>query len=289
MALGRGLGEILFEVEEAYDNNIEDMGIDIEAKGARVEDISVDEISPNPFQPRKHFAKESLIELKESIINHGLLQPIVVIEKSLNSYILVAGERRLRASKLANITHIKAIIADVEIDEIRLRELALIENIQRENLNVVELANSYSQLIEVHNITHEQLSKIVHKSRSQITNTMRLLSLSQYVQTKLIEQKISQGHAKVLVGLSEDRQNIITNSIIGQKLSVRETENLVKKYKDKENKSVKKPKTNTIFTNYMEEISSLVPFKHKIKDKSITISLDNEKDIQKFLTFFKKS
>jgi len=289
MALGRGLGEILFEVEEAYDNNIEDMGIDMDTRGARVEDISVDEISPNPFQPRKHFAKESLIELKESIINHGLLQPIVVIEKSPNSYILVAGERRLRASKLATITHIKAIIADVEIDEIRLRELALIENIQRENLNVVELANSYSQLIEVHNITHEQLSKIVHKSRSQITNTMRLLSLSQYVQTKLIEQKISQGHAKVLVGLSEDRQNIITNSIIGQKLSVRETENLVKKYKDKENKVVKKPKTNTIFTNYIDEISSLVPFKHKIKDKSITISLDNEKDIQKFLTFFKKS
>ena len=242
MALGRGLGDILSEVEEAYEKDLSDIGgsFELEARGARVEELLLESISPNPFQPRKHFDEQSLKELSQSIIEHGLLQPIVVIEKE-EGYLLIAGERRLRASKLANLTHIKAIIADVKIDEIRLRELALIENIQRENLNAIELAHSYAELLEVHNITHDDLSLVVHKSRSQITNTIRLLNLSLYVQNFLIEGKISQGHAKVLVGLDEPTQKIIIDSVIGQKLSVRETENMVKRYKENiESKPVKR-------------------------------------------------
>ena len=158
----------------------------------------------------------------------------MVIEKE-NGYLLIAGERRLRAHKLAKLPTIKAIIADADIDEFRMRELALIENIQRENLNAIELANSYAELIEVHNITHDELSSIVHKSRSQITNTMRLLGLSAYAKDKLSTGKISQGHAKVLVGLDEKMQKIIIDSIIGQKLSVRDAENMVKKYKSNTN------------------------------------------------------
>lgn len=142
MALGRGLGEILSEVEEAYAKDLSSLdGSELEAQGARVEEIEVAAIAPNPFQPRKHFDEKALKELSESIKEHGLLQPIVVIEKE-EGYILIAGERRLRAHKLAQLPVIKAIIADVDIDDIRLRELALIENIQRENLNPVELANS---------------------------------------------------------------------------------------------------------------------------------------------------
>ncbi len=287
MALGRGLGDILSEVEEAYKKDLSDIdSFDLEESGARVEELLVESITPNPFQPRKHFDEEALKELSESVKKHGLLQPIVVIEKE-NGYLLIAGERRLRAHKLAKIPTIKAIIADAHIDEFRMRELALIENIQRENLNAIELANSYAELIEVHNITHDELSSIVHKSRSQITNTMRLLALSSYAKDKLSSGKISQGHAKVLVGLDEKKQKIIIDSVIGQKLSVRDAENMVKKYKANPNTRSKK-ESISFLENYSESLAKALPFKHKIKSNSIEISFANESDIQSFLTFLQK-
>ncbi|GIT98289.1 ParB/RepB/Spo0J family partition protein [Sulfurovum sp. TSL1] len=285
MALGRGLGEILSEVEEAYERDLSDIdSFELESQGARVEEVVVESIAANPFQPRKHFDEQALKELSHSIVEHGLLQPIVVIEKE-DGYLLIAGERRLRAHKLAKLTTIKAIIANVDIDEIRLRELALIENIQRENLNAIELANSYAELIEVHNITHDDLSSIVHKSRSQITNTMRLLSLSSYAQEQLVEGKISQGHAKVLVGLDEKKQKIVIDSVIGQKLSVRDTENMVKSHKDKENVSgtASKPASVKLLEKYADLLAESLPFKHKLKAKSIEISFDNEKEVENFL------
>jgi len=285
MALGRGLGEILSEVEEAYEKDLS--GIDsfeLKAQGVRVEEIPVEKITPNPFQPRKHFDESALKELSRSIKAHGLLQPIVVIEKE-EGYLLVAGERRLRAHKLAKLPAIKAIVASVEIDEFRLRELALIENIQRENLNAIELANSYAELIEVHNITHDELAEIVHKSRSQITNTMRLLSLGAYAKKQLAEGKITQGHAKALVGLDEQRQKIIIDSIIGQKLSVRDVERMVKQNKPVAAKS--KPKSENLLTQYTDEIAEILPFPHKIKSRSIEINFENTQDVEKFLAFLK--
>jgi len=287
MALGRGLGDILSEVEEAYEKDLS--GIDsfeLERAGERIEEIRVDSISPNPFQPRKNFDEKALHELSESVQEHGLLQPIIVIEKE-DGYLLIAGERRLRAHKLAKLTTIKSIIANVDIDEIKLRELSLLENIQREDLNSIELANSYAELIEVHNITHDELSDIVHKSRSQITNTMRLLNLSPYVQEQIVSGKISQGHAKILVGLDEKRQKIVIDSIIGQKLSVRDAEKMVKNYKTDKDTPIPTPKPS-LFANYENEIETLLPFNHKIKAKSIEISLTNDKDIKNFLAFLKK-
>jgi ParB family chromosome partitioning protein len=287
MALGRGLGDILSEVEEAYEKDLS--GIDsfeLEKSGDRVEEILIDSITPNPFQPRKNFNENALQELSDSVKEHGLLQPIIVIEKE-NGYLLIAGERRLRAHKLAKIATIKAIIANVDIDEIKLRELSLLENIQREDLNSIELANSYAELIEVHKITHDELSGIVHKSRSQITNTMRLLTLSSYAQKQIIFGKISQGHAKVLVGLDEKRQKIVIDSIIGQKLSVRDAEKMVKRYKVDKDTTLSSPKVS-LLTQYEKEIDSLLPFKHKIKAKGIEISITNDKDIKNFLTFLKK-
>jgi len=283
------LGEILSEVEQAYEK--EDLSsiesAELEAQGIRIEHLPVEHISPNPFQPRKHFDEAALQELSQSIREHGLLQPIVVIEKG-DGFLLIAGERRLRAHKLAKITTIKAIIATVEIDEARLRELALIENIQRENLNAIELANSYAELIEVHKITHDELSAIVHKSRSQITNTMRLLTLSAYAQNKVVSAKISQGHAKVLVGLDEGQQKIIIDSIIGQKLSVREAEKIVKAYKKGHSPSSGKKQNVTLLTPYQKSLEKLLPFEHRIKGNRIEISFSNEKDIENFLTFLKK-
>jgi ParB family chromosome partitioning protein len=286
MALGRGLGEILTEVEEAYQKDLRDINsFELEAKGAKIDELPVESISANPFQPRKHFDEEALEELSQSILEHGLLQPIVVIEKE-EGYLLIAGERRLRAHKRANITHIKAIIANVDIDEIKLRELALIENIQRENLNAIELARSYSELLDVHSITHDELSTIVHKSRSQITNTMRLLTLSPYVQDILVEDKITQGHAKVLVGLDEKKQRIIVDSVIGQKLSVRDTEDMVKKYKKGTSSKTPKIATPTLLEKFEDIFTEVIPFKHKLKAKSIEISFENEKEVEAFLEQF---
>nr|MCH9740592.1 ParB/RepB/Spo0J family partition protein [Campylobacterota bacterium] len=252
MALGRGLGAILDEVGQAYDN---EMGSGEGSSVGQIKEIDLDDISPNPYQPRKHFDEEALHELSESIKRHGLLQPIVVIDKG-DSYLLVAGERRLRAHELAELDTIKAIIADVDIDEAKLRELALIENIQRENLNAIELAHSYDELIKVYEITHDGLSGIVNKSRSQITNTLRLLSLSKYVHKKLIKGDISQGHAKVLVGLDEKSQKLLVDTIIGQKLSVREAELLVKNSKTVEREEKPSPKKEIDFmVNHKEKIS----------------------------------
>jgi len=289
MALGRGLGAILSEVEEAYEKDLSTIdNFELEAQGARVEEIHVEAVSPNPFQPRKHFDEVSLRELSESIAEHGLLQPIVVIEKE-EGYLLIAGERRLRAHKLAKIDTIKAIIADADIDDIKLRELALLENIQRENLNAIELANSYAELIEEHKITHDELSSIVHKSRTQITNTMRLLSLSLYAQEQLVKRKISQGHAKVLIGLDDKRQKILIDSIIGQKLSVRDTENMVKNYKINSTKKLNTGSLENFTKKYAQSLQEILPFNHRLKSKSIEISFSDEEELQNFLLFLNKT
>ena len=283
MALGRGLSEILGEVEAAYENNIDNRNL--------VKDIEIDKIEPNPYQPRKIFDEEKLEELSRSIISHGLLQPVVVIKK-LNKYILIAGERRFRASKLANFETIKAIILD--IDEKKLREYALIENIQRDDLNILEVAYSYAGLINEYNMTHEELANMVFKSRSSITNTLRLLTLSVYTQQLISANKISQGHAKLLVGLKEEEQRQIVDSIIGQRLSVRETETLVKNLKEKNNndEKVKSEKIETRFNfKKFENVISKLKNQNidmKIHKNNIKITINSQEDIEKILQYFEK-
>lgn len=289
MALGRNLGAILEEVEEAYSRDqsfVENLTID--KTQDVVEDIDISLITPNPYQPRKHFDEEALHDLAGSIKEHGLLQPIVVISK-IDGYILVAGERRLRAHKIAGIDKIKAIIASVDIDDIRLRELALIENIQRENLNAIELAKSYSELIEVHNITHDELSNIVHKSRSQITNTLRLLNLIDDVQEAIVSEKLSQGHAKVLVSLDNDMQKLALNTIVGQKLSVRQAELMVQKLKDSGKKKSTPAKSDKFeIEKSSKELMVLSEFDYRIKKNKLEIVFKSEKEFQNFIQMLKK-
>ena len=287
MALGKGLGSILAEVELAYENEIDSIDLDTQSR-LDIRELQVDNISPNPYQPRKYFDENSLNELSQSILTHGLLQPIVVIKKDKDKFLLVSGERRLRAHKIAKIDTIQAVVANIELDSLKLRELALIENIQRDNLNAMELANSYAQLIDEHKIRHEDLAKIVHKSRSHITNTMRLLNLSKYTQEKLISQQISQGHAKIIVGLNEEKQKIVVDTIIGQKLSVRETENLVKRYKIDNKSKDRDIKDISNLSFYREKFKENLPFKHKIKRNSIEISFINNQEIENFLSLLKK-
>ncbi len=277
--LGRGLSAIIEDVEEAYKQDIE------QAKDL-VREIDIERITPNPYQPRTHFNEIALKELSESIKRHGLLQPIIVVAKD-DAYMLLAGERRLRASKLAGLTKIKAIVADIESKN--LRELALIENIQREDLNPVELAIAYKELIEEYKITQEGLSEIIHKSRTQITNTIRLLSLSEQTKKYLSEGILSQGHAKVLVGLDSKDEATIVNTILGQKLSVRETEALIKKLKNGEETV---PKTKSV-RSASEELQTLqkrldeLGFKTVAKNNSITIHFNNGKAIDTFFEILK--
>ncbi|MDY0195514.1 MAG: ParB/RepB/Spo0J family partition protein [Sulfurovaceae bacterium] len=288
MALGRGLGAILEEVEEAYSKNLDEIdSLILDNAKAKVEDINVSLVVPNPYQPRKYFDENALRELSDSIKQHGLLQPIVVIKKD-NGYLLVAGERRLRAHKLANLSIVRAIVVQVDIDNIKLRELALVENIQREDLNPIELANSYSELIEVHDITHDELSNIVHKSRSQITNTLRLLSLIPEVQEQLVNGKITQGHAKILVGLTPEKQKILLSTIIGQKLSVRETESIIKGYKQPSKNNDKKMPPFTL-NEYASLLKKLLPLKHKIKGNIIELEFSNKEEFTNFVEKLKKA
>lgn len=236
-ALGSGLGELLGEVQDAYEKNLGEYT-------ESIIELSVDVVKPNPFQPRKNFDESALNDLAESIAEHGLLQPILVYDDG-GDYFLIAGERRLRASKIAGKSTIKAVVANEYIDRSRLRELAIIENIQRENLNPLDLARSYQDLIDEYKITHEELATKLKKSRAQITNTMRILDLCEYVQDLIVQNKITQGHAKVMVGLQEREQKVLADSIVGQKLSVRETEQLVKDLKQedsskKQNVAIKK-------------------------------------------------
>lgn len=278
--LGRGLGELLGEIETAYDNS--------GSFNSGIKKIEVSLVKPNPNQPRKVFDEEKLQELSASIKEHGLIQPIVVIEDEDGTYTLVAGERRLRAHKLANLEEIKAII--VNENELRLRELALIENIQRDDLNIIELAVCYAQLLNEHNITHEELSKKVFKSRASITNTLRLLQLSSYVQQFLATNKLSAGHAKVMIGLSTDEQKLVCDTIIGQKLSVRESEKLIKDLKEKENKKEKKEKIKTSYNteSFTPLVNALKNDKLKVKlDKNyLKIEFNSQEDIDRIISYF---
>lgn len=277
-ALGRGLGAILEDVESSYNKELEGGN----AENLIIE-IDVDKIEPNPYQPRSNFDKEALRELSDSIARHGLIQPIIVIQKD-DSYVLIAGERRLRATKLLGERKIKAVVADIKSQN--LRELALIENIQREDLNPIELAKSYKELIGEYRITQEELADIIKKSRVQITNTLRLLSLCDEVQDAVSADKISQGHAKVIVGLEKADQILALNTILGQRLSVRDTENLVKKLKDKTKPRDKKSRGG--FENFRPELlklkSKLDKFgKIRIKDRKISIEFNEILQISEFL------
>lgn len=271
----RGLSSLMGDVGEVYSR---ELGLDKN----QVSLIEISKITPNPFQPRKTFDEAALNELANSIKEHGLIQPIIVLKKN-DSFILVAGERRLRATQILGKENILAFVSDS--DESKLRELALIENIQRENLNPIELANSYKDLIEVYNITQENLAELIHKSRTQITNTLRLLNLDPKTQELIASGKISQGHAKVLVGLDKEDEKVLVDSILGQKLSVRDTERLVQKVKNKENTE------DAEFENSMQNLKQALNklgFASKNNKKELIIRFDNIEKIKKLTEILNK-
>ena len=278
-ALGRGLEE-LFNNENLNLDNFEESIYEVTPKD-EIKDIGIDELRVNPYQPRKIFDEDALKELASSIKEHGVFQPIIV-KKSIKGYEIVAGERRFRASKLAGLDKIPAIIRDFTDEE--MMEIALLENLQRENLNAIEEAEAYKALIEKLNLTQEELSKRVGKSRSHITNILGLLRLPESVQEMVNTNKLSMAHARILSKLDNvDLINSLAKKVDDEKISVHELEELTKTDEIvKKNKIIRKPKSNEY--KYVEDLMrDKLDTKVKISDKKIEISYVNNADLNRIL------
>ena len=216
--LGRGLSA-LFE-SEIEEDQVQEKPL----KGEMIENVSVDQLNPGQYQPRKRFDEESLQELADSIIEQGLMQPIIV-RKVENNFEIIAGERRWRAAKLAKLDTIPVIIRD--INDRTASIIALIENMQRVDLSSIEEAEGIKKMIDEFGMTHEEASDAVGKSRSAVSNLLRLLQLTDFVKDKLNLGDIDMGHARALISLSADQQNMVCQKIINEKLSVRKVEELI--------------------------------------------------------------
>lgn len=276
--LGRGLDAIFLDNSIAEENTNTEEGV----KG-----IKISLIDPKKDQPRKYFDKEALEELASSISEHGLLQPILVREYGDGRYQIIAGERRFRASKLAGLTEIPALV--VEKDDATAAQLALIENIQREDLNPLEEAMAYKALAEEYHMTQEELSQKIGKSRSAIANTIRLLELPDEILTLVASGELSAGHARTLLGVN-DRDNMIllAQKAVEEDLSVRVLEELVKKW----NKPVKEKEEEEIpFVDYFRELEirvqthlgRKVKIEGKGRKKTITLSYEDNEDLDEIL------
>lgn len=278
-ALGRGL-EQLFNSENLDYNSFEKQIYET-VNNDEIIELNLDEIRPNPYQPRKIFKEDSLKELAESIKINGVFQPIIV-KKSIKGYDLVAGERRFRASKLAGKQTIPAIIRD--FSENQMIEIALLENLQRENLNVIEEALAYKSMIEKLNLTQEELSNKVSKSRSHITNILGLLRLPSEIQKMLINNELTMGHARVLSKLeNEEKMLEYAKMIVENKLPVRETEEITVE-EERKNKIKKPVKEINKDYKYVEDLlREKLDTKVKVKEKKIEINFTNVADLNRIL------
>ena len=273
-ALGRGLDAILIDNDEQKEQN----GVSV---------VRISEVEPNPDQPRKTFENEPLEALAESIAQHGIIQPIVV-RRHGEMYMIITGERRWRAARMAGLSEVPVMI--IEADDKKAAELALVENIQRKDLNPVEEAQAYADLIEEYSYTQEEISKKVGRSRSSIANSLRLLDLPDAVLEKLAQGELSEGHAKVLLGIKDaEKLEKAAETVISRELSVRETEKLVKAL----NETKEEPEVRIVYdvdhTKALEQkVQSIIGHRVKIvqngKKSSINIGFSDNDDLEKILT-----
>jgi ParB family chromosome partitioning protein len=269
--LKRGLEDLLQE------NKIDDL------EKEEVVDIDLDKISPNPFQPRRHFDETALSELADSIRTNGVLQPVIV-KKIANGYLLVAGERRVKASKIAGFSTVPAIVRDYNNQY--LAELALLENIQREDLTIVEEAEAYQNAISSLNLTHLELAQKIGKSRSYVSNALGILTLPEEVLTEINQGNISMGHARSLSKLKDvTRIKKIASMIIQEKMTVRDIESLVKKEKKKneiKRKTISQDLHNELI-GFRDSMNKNYKFKEpvKITSNKIVITVQNIEEINR--------
>ena len=278
-ALGRGL-EQLFD-SEILDFNSFESNILEDASEEDIKQINLSEIRTNPYQPRKTFNEEALRELADSIKNYGVFQPIIV-KKSIKGYDLIAGERRVRASKLAGMETIPAIIKDFS-DEM-MREIALLENLQRENLTAIELAWAYKGIIDSLHITQDELANKLGRSRSSITNVLGLLRLPNSVQNMILDGRLSMGHARELSKL-EDSNKIVeyAKEIVDKNLSVRDVEQLSKLTDIKKKNPINKISKDNEYSYIEKELREVFGTKVKVGNKKIEISFENNNDLDRIL------
>lgn len=260
-ALGNGL-EGMFGIEETTVEKKEDV--------SRETLLRLSEIEPNRTQPRRNFDEDALQELADSIQQYGVIQPIVVQKKG-KRYEIIAGERRWRAARKAGLLEVPVIVKEFAPEDVF--AIALIENIQRQDLNPIEEAQAYSRLIEEHNLKQDELAEKVSKNRVTITNSMRLLKLDERVQQMLIDNMLTGGHARALLGITDkDQQHMVAMKVFDEKLSVRETESLVKRLtEDKKDKNGTKPEKKDdsfIYRDLENRMKDILGTKVEIKNKA---------------------
>ena len=278
-ALGRGL-EQLFNNENLDVETIERQ-IYESTSNEEIFEVNLDELRPNPYQPRKIFKEEALEELASSIKAQGVFQPII-IKKSIKGYEIIAGERRVRASRMAGLKTIPAIVR--QFTDEQMMEIGLLENLQREDLNVIEEAYAYKSMIQSLDITQDELASKVGKSRSHITNILGLLRLPKTVQNLVVTDKLTMGHARVLSKL-EDEEKIIelANKVIEENLSVRDIERLTENKNFERKVKIKREKDTTDYKYVEDLLREKLDSKVKIKDKKIEISFTNVADLNRIL------
>ena len=281
-ALGRGLEE-LFNSEVLDYNTVEEKIVKETPKDEIVM-VKLDELRSNPYQPRKVFDEAALQELAASIKEHGVFQPIIV-KKSIKGYEIIAGERRVKASRIAGLTEIPAIIRD--FNDTQMMEIALLENLQRENLNAIEEATAYKKLLDTLNLTQEELAKRLGKSRSHITNMLGLLTLPESIKEEIIKNNISMGHARVLSKLEDQQQQEeLLKKIINEGISVRRLEELTQEpTMVKINPQKKKENKNNEYSYLQSELSEKLGTKVVIKKNKIEISFVNNNDLNRLLEY----
>lgn len=284
-ALGKGL-EQLFSNESLYSGPIDPIEEIVEnTPKDDIVEVKLSELRSNPYQPRQKFDQEKLVELANSIKEYGVLEPIIVT-KSIKGYEIVAGERRKKASELAGLETIPAIIK--EFTDSEMMQIALLENIQRENLTAIEEAEAYSNLLKVLNVTQEELANKIGKSRTYITNMVGLLNLPESVKNDILHGLISAGHAKILSKLeNEELITELAEKIKLNHLSVRELENLVQNPDYKRKNAIVKIKSENSY-NYVEEaFTDKIGNRVRIKNKKIVIPFNSEKDLERILEILK--
>jgi len=259
-----------------------------EKREHEIKDINIEKIKPNPYQPRNRFTEESLEELANSIEKKGVLQPVTVREIQYENFELVTGERRWRAAQRAGLGTIPAIIRDFKDDE--MMEVALIENLQREDLNPIEEAYAYQKMIEEFDLTQKEVAERVSKSRSAIANTLRLLNLPPSVQEIVSRETISMGHARALLPLESKKQVDLANKIVEKDLSVRETEKMVKKNLNQKKQGKSKNQTKELEPKWVkarellaERLGLDVDIKDKVSKKVVTINCKDYEEMEKII------
>ena len=280
-ALGRGLEELFYN--EPIDYNKVEEKIITETPKEEITMVNIDELRSNPYQPRKVFDQNALEELATSIKEHGVIQPII-IKRSIKGYEIIAGERRVKASKIAGLKEIPAIIRDFTDSE--MMEIALLENLQRENLSAIEESMAYEKLLTALSLTQDQLAKRLGKSRSHITNMLGLLTLPEEVKEMIQEKKLTMGHARVIRKLEDKEQQIsLAKKVEESSISVHDLEELTKSNeKFVRTHEIKKIKSDFNEYQYIqEELCDKLGTKVKIKNNKIEISFVNGSDLNRLL------